>query len=79
MTCDTSGQQLIPHRANAEDNNKPSNVDLTRLPKKYLAIYVLDDYAVYLLPEARKILSEQGDILITVINGWHYRLYSRKQ
>ena len=45
--------------------------------QKGFAIYVLDDYAVYLMPEIRKALYERGYILI-LADGENYRFYTSR-
>ena len=37
--------------------------------QKSFAIYVLDDYAVHLMSEARKVLYERGNIVIAMGGG----------
>ena len=54
---------IVPFRTNAKNyKNLPSHFN--PFTQKGFAIYVLDDYAVHLMPEIRKALYEGGYILI---------------
>ena len=59
---------IVPFRTHAE-NYKKFTYRFNPFTQKAFAIYVLDDYAVHLMPEIRKALYERGYILILMGGG----------
>ena len=60
---------IVPFRTHAEKNIKNLPHCFNPFTQKGLAIYVLDDYAVHLMPEIRKALYEKGYILMLMCGG----------
>ena len=63
--CPISGPQVGLTESSIE--NLPNRYNM--FCEKIFAIYVLDDYAVHLMPEVRKVLYERGYILVVIGGG----------